>query len=72
MDRKELAAALFEEFDRNRDGVLSRGEFRELVQCLFGRYGHKSSNEIFAEFDRNHDNRISRDELIELIIEHAL
>lgn len=72
MDREELANRLFEEFDTNRDGALSHGEFKGLVECLFGRYGHKTSDEIFAEFDKNHDNRISKDELIELLIEHAL
>ena len=72
MDRKELAEKLFDEFDKNRDGVLSRGEFKELVECLFGRYGHKTSNEIFTQFDADHDNRISKDELIDLLIDYQL
>ncbi|MGY6631594.1 MAG: EF-hand domain-containing protein [Wenzhouxiangella sp.] len=72
MDRTELAEKLFDEFDKNRDGVLSRGEFKELVECLFGRYGHQTSSEIFTQFDADHDNRISKDELIDLLIEYQL
>ena len=72
MNREELVKELFEEFDTNRDGVLSRGEFVELVRCLFGEHGVATSREIFDQFDANHDNVISRDELVNLVIDHAI
>lgn len=72
MNRRELAEALFEEFDKNRDGELSRGEFVDLVKYLLGEHGLHTSSKIFDQFDANHDNRISRDELIELLIDYAL
>lgn len=72
MDRRELVEALFEEFDRNRDGVISRGEFVELIRCLLGEHDIRTSSKIFDEFDANHDNVISRDELIDLVIEYAI
>lgn len=72
MNRRELVEALFEEFDTNRDGVISRGEFVGLIDCLLGEHGVKTRQEIFDEFDANHDNVISRDELIDLIIEYAI
>ena len=72
MDRKELISALFEEFDTNQDGVISRGEFTALIDCLLGEHGVKTRTQIFDEFDANHDNVISRDELVDLIIEYAI
>ncbi|MFO7762479.1 MAG: EF-hand domain-containing protein [Wenzhouxiangellaceae bacterium] len=72
MDRKELVEALFEEFDDNGDGVLSRREFKALIECLLGDHDVKTSSKIFDEFDANHDNVISRDELIDLVIEYAI
>ena len=72
MDRKELVSALFEEFDTNEDGVISRGEFIELIDCLLGEHGVKTRAQIFDQFDANHDNVISRDELVDLIIEYAI
>jgi len=72
MNRKELIEALFEEFDTNNDGVISRGEFIGLIDCLIGQHGVKTRSEIFNEFDENHDNVISRDELVNLVIEYAI
>ena len=72
MDRRELVQALFEEFDTNNDGVISRAEFVDLIDCLLGKHGVMTRNEIFDEFDANHDNVISRDELADLIIEYAI
>ena len=72
MDRRELVEALFEEFDTNKDGVISRGEFSALIDCLLGKHGVKTKREIFDEFDANHDNVISRDEMVDLIIEYAI
>jgi hypothetical protein len=72
MDREELIDELFAEFDTNRDGELSRGEFVDLVKYLIGEHGIGVSSKIFEEFDANHDGRISRDELRELVIQYAL
>jgi Ca2+-binding EF-hand superfamily protein len=72
MNRRELVEALFEEFDDNGDGVLSRREFNELIDAMIGTHGAKTHKEIFDRFDRDHDNGISKDELVELVIEYAL
>ncbi len=72
MNREELVDTLIREFDRNGDGVLSRGEFRELVSYLIGEHGVRISSRIFDRFDDNHDNVISRDELLEVIDEYWL
>lgn len=72
MDHRELAQALFEEFDEDGDGRISRREFIELRKCLLGDHGVETSSKIFDHFDADHDNHISRDELIELIIEYAI
>lgn len=72
MDQRELVEALFEEFDENNDGFISRREFKELIECLLGKHGVETSSKIFDQFDTNHDNAISRDELIDLVIEYAI
>lgn len=72
MDQRELVERLFEEFDQNRDGKLSRREFKELIKCLLGDHGIETSSRIFDRFDTDHDNAITREELIELVIEYAL
>lgn len=72
MKREELVDAMFKEVDTNNDGVLSRGEFVELVRCLTGEHGVGVSSGIFDRFDANHDGVISRDEALELVIEFAL
>ena len=72
MKREELVDAMFKEVDTNNDGVLSRGEFVELVRCLTGEHGVGVSSAIFDQFDANHDGVISRDEALELVIEYAL
>lgn len=72
MKREELVDAMFREVDTNNDGVLSRGEFVELVRCLTGEHGVGVSSKIFDEFDADHDGAISRDEALEMIIQYAL
>ena len=67
-----MVAELFDVFDVNNDGVISRGEFIELAECLLHQKGFQFSSSIFKQFDTNHDNVISKDELIALIIELAL
>ncbi len=72
MKREQLVDLLMKEFDRKGDGVLSRGEFKDLVKYLIGEHGVGISSRIFERFDDNHDNAISRDELLEVIDEYWL
>ena len=67
-----MVAELFDEFDDNKDGVISRREFVALVESLLHEKRIGLSSEIFNKFDANHDNVISREELIDMIIELAL
>ena len=72
VDTKQMVAELFDVFDVNEDGVISRGEFVALAESLLHEEGLNFSSDIFKQFDANHDNVISRDELIELVLELAL
>ena len=72
MDIEQLAAELFDEFDENRDGVISRREFIALAESLLHEKGVGFSSNIFKRFDANHDNVISREELIDMIVELAI
>jgi len=72
MDIEKLVDELFEEFDVNNDGKISRGEFVSLAECLLFTKGVKFSSDIFKKYDANHDNFISREELIDLVIELAI
>ena len=67
MDQKQLVDELFELFDKNRDGSISRGEFIDLIDCLLSEKGQHVSRDIFDKFDKNHDNSISKEELHTLI-----
>ena len=67
-----MVAELFDVFDVNNDGVISRGEFIPLAETLLHEKGLSFSSDIFKRFDANHDNVISRDELINLVLELAL
>jgi len=72
MDTEEMVAELFDVFDVNGDGVISRGEFVALAESLLYQKGLNFSSDIFKQFDKNHDNKISREELIDMVIELAL
>ena len=72
MNTEEMIAELFDVFDVNNDGVISRGEFIALAESLLYKQGMNFSSDIFKQFDANHDNVISRDELIEMVIDLAL
>ena len=72
MDNEQLVAELFDIFDVNKDGVISRGEFVALAECLLHKSEFNFSSDIFKQFDANHDNVISKDELIDLVIDLAL
>lgn len=72
MDIEQMAAELFDVFDENRDGVISRREFVALVEALLHEKRVGLSSDIFKKFDSNHDNLISKEELIDMIVELAL
>ncbi len=72
MNIEELATELFEEFDENKDGYISRREFIALAESLLNQKGVGFTSDLFREFDKNHDNRISREELIDMIVDLAL
>ena len=67
-----MVAELFDVFDENKDGVISRREFIALAENLLHQKGVGFSSDIFVKFDTNHDNVISREELIDMIVELAL
>ena len=67
-----MVAELFDVFDENKDGVISRREFVALVESLLHQKEIGLSSEIFRKFDTNHDNVISKEELIDMIVELAL
>ena len=69
---EQMVAELFDVFDENRDGVISRREFVALVESLLHQKEIGLSSEIFRKFDTNHDNVISKEELIDMIVELAL
>ena len=72
MDIENMVAELFDVFDVNEDGVISRGEFIALAESLLYEKGVRFSSDIFKQFDANHDNAISREEMIDLVIDLAL
>lgn len=72
MQIKEWVDELFEIFDENKDGAISRSEFVELIHCLLQEKGIRMCESIFKKFDANHDNSISKEELTEMIIDLAL
>lgn len=63
---------LFDVFDVNDDGIISKGEFIALAECLLHEKGFNFSSDIFKQFDANHDNAISKEEMIDLVLELAL
>ena len=72
MNIEQMVGELFDVYDENQDGVLSRREFIALVENLLQQKGLGISSEIFNRFDANHDNAISKEELTDMIIELAL
>jgi guanylate cyclase activator 1 len=72
MDTEKMVAELFDIFDVNGDGVISKGEFVELAEALLHKKGMSFSSSLFKQFDKNHDNVISKEELIDMVLELAL
>lgn len=57
---------LFEFFDKNADGVISRSELIELVEVLLDEQGIGKSSKIMKEFDIDQNGVIDFDEFSEL------
>ncbi|MFB1015272.1 MAG: Ca2+-binding EF-hand superfamily protein [Alteromonadaceae bacterium] len=72
MEINQWVDELFEVFDEDKDGVINRSEFVELIDVLLQDKGLRMCETIFNRFDKNHDNSISKDELKEMVIELAL
>ena len=72
MDIEQMVSELFDVFDENGDGVISRREFIALAEDLLHHKGIGFTSDIFKQFDKNHDNVISKEELIDMIVELAL
>ena len=72
MKTVQMVAELFDVFDVNQDGVISKGEFVALAEALLHQQGLNFSSDIFKQFDTNHDNVISKEELIDMVLELAL
>lgn len=72
MNIEEMVNELFDVFDEDGDGVISRREFVALVESLLHKREMGFSSNIFKKFDANQDNAISREELVDLIVELAL
>ncbi|GLX79253.1 hypothetical protein tinsulaeT_25930 [Thalassotalea insulae] len=72
MELNQWVDELFEVFDEDKDGVINRSEFVELIDCLLQDKGIRMCESIFKRFDTNHDNSISKEELKEMVIELAL
>jgi len=72
MEINQWVDELFEVFDVDKDGVINRSEFVELIDCLLQDKGIRMCETIFNKFDSNHDNSISKDELKAMVIELAL
>ena len=49
---------LFDFFDKNSDGYISKKELIELVDVLLNEKGLGKSSQVLKEFDFNHDNKI--------------
>ena len=58
---------LFDFFDLNKDGYLSRGEFISVVDVLMGETGMRAGKGYFEALDLNKDNRISYDEFVKIL-----
>nr|WP_321824974.1 EF-hand domain-containing protein [Alteromonas macleodii] len=53
---------LFDFFDENSDGYISKKELIELVDVLLNEKGRGKSSKILKEFDFNSDNKIDFEE----------
>lgn len=55
---------LFDFFDKNCDGYISKSELIDLVEVLLDEKGLMKSADILQEFDFNNDNKIDFEEFL--------
>ena len=67
MDWQGRAKELFEFFDANGDGVISRGEFVSVAETLMGEKGQGVSAPHFNAADRNSDGKIPYSEFLAML-----
>lgn len=72
MELNQWVDELFEVFDVDKDGVINRSEFVELIDVLLQDKGISMCETIFNRFDKSHENSISKSELKDMVIELAL
>ena len=60
----EKLQELFDFFDSNSDGYISKKELIEMVKVLLNESGLGVSNKVLKEFDFNNDNKIDFDEFV--------
>lgn len=58
---------LFELYDVNRDGYISKAEFIEFTRDVLQREGMGVSNSIFRKVDLNSDSRVSFEEFVSYV-----
>lgn len=66
----ESLREMFDFFDKNADGVISRAELIELVDVLFDKRGLGKSSKVLKEFDFNQNGVIDYNEFKELAKKH--
>jgi len=66
-DDLDQLQSLFETYDSNSDGYLSKGEFVAFSHEVLVILERGGSNVVFKKSDLNHDDRISFDEFISLM-----
>ena len=65
----KLVASIFEEFDKDKNGVLDRKEMRSFFGKIFTEWKliipmtDEFLDDIFRDIDKDHNNKISSDEL---------
>ena len=72
MEINQWVDELFEVFDEDKDGVINRSEFVELIEVLLQDRGLRMCESIFNRFDTSHSNSISKDELKVMVVELSL
>ena len=65
-EKEQRLRALFNSFDQNCDGYLSKGEFVAFSKEVLKIMERGGSNAVFKQADLNNDSKVSFSEFIEL------
>ena len=72
-EKKELIDEIWDQFDKDKSGQLSKAEMKEFVKAYLDKLGEgsrlpeKQFNSMFASIDVNHDGQINKAEMLEFI-----